>query len=78
VAAEKFAPQLASNRKAWVCLPSKPVLDRDGRQRTDFNGKPAFTAIPEWLSRELSDRFSEVVIATIRQMYPGALDEGGR
>ena len=70
-------PVLLSNGKAWANLPSKPVLDRDGRQKTDANGKQAFTAILEWRSRELRDRFSEVVIAALRQMYPSALDEAG-
>jgi hypothetical protein len=67
-------PVLISNGKAWVNLPSKPVLDREGWQKTDPNGKPAYTAILQWRSRELSDWFSEVVIATIRRIYPGALD----
>jgi hypothetical protein len=50
---------------------------RAGR-KTDANGKPAFAAILEWRSRELGDRFSEIVIAAIRRIHPGALDEGGR
>lgn len=66
---------LASNGRAWVNLPAKAVLDRDGRQKTDANGKPAFAAILEWRSHELSDRFSEVVIAADRQIHPSALDE---
>jgi hypothetical protein len=64
-------------RKAWASLPSKPVLERDGQQKTDVNGKPAYGAILGWRSHELSDRFSQVVITAIRQMYPGALDEAG-
>ncbi len=70
-------PVLVSNGKAWASLPSKPVLDRDGRHKTNANGKPAYAAICEWRSRELSDRFSQVVTAAIRQLYPGALDEAG-
>jgi hypothetical protein len=69
-------PVLVSNGKAWA-LPSRPVLDRDGRQKIDANGKPAFATILEWRSRELSDWFSEDVIAAIHQMYPSALDEVG-
>ena len=70
-------PVLVSNGKAWVSLPSKPVLDRDGRQKIDANGKPAYVPVLEWRSRELGDRFSEIGIAAIRRIYPGALDEGG-
>ena len=70
-------PVLASNGKAWVNLPAKPVLDRDGKQKIGADGKPAYAAILEWRSRELSDGFSEAVIAAIRQMHPGALDGVG-
>jgi hypothetical protein len=70
-------PILASNGKAWVNLPAKPVLDRDGRQKNDINGKPAYTAILQWRERELSDRFSEIVIDGLRRMHPGALDGAG-
>jgi hypothetical protein len=70
-------PVLASNGKTWANLPAKPVLDRDGRQKNDVNGKPAYTAILQWRERELSDRFSEVVIDAIRRMHPGALDGAG-
>jgi hypothetical protein len=70
-------PVLVSNGKACASLPSKPVLDRDGRHKLGPDGKPAYAAILEWRSRELSDRFSQVVITAIGQMYPGALDEAG-
>jgi hypothetical protein len=70
-------PILVSQGKAWVSLPSKPALDHDGRQKTDANGKPAYVTVLEWQSRELSDRFRQVVATAIRQRYPDALDEGG-
>jgi hypothetical protein len=70
-------PVLVSNGKAWVNLPSKPVLDRDGLQKTDVRGKPAYAAILEWRSRDLSERFSEAVITAIRQRHPDAVDGGG-
>jgi hypothetical protein len=70
-------PVLVSKGKVWASLPSKPVLDRNGRQKTDVNGRPAYAAILEWRSRELSDRFSQAVVTAIRQRYHGALDEAG-
>jgi hypothetical protein len=70
-------PVLVSNGKPWVSLPAKPVLDRDGNHKTDPNGKPAYAPVAEWRSRELRDRFSEVVIAAIRRMYPEALGASG-
>jgi hypothetical protein len=68
---------LVSNGKSWVNLPAKPVLDRDGHHKTGPDGKPAYTAIVQWRSRDLSDRFSEAVIKAIRRMHPGALDGAG-
>ena len=70
-------PVLASDGKVWVNLPAKPVLDRDGKQKIDHDGKPAYAPVAEWRSRELRDRFSDVVIEAIRRLYPGALDGNG-
>jgi hypothetical protein len=68
-------PVLVSNGKAWASLPSKPVLDRDGRHKTDANGKGTYVAMLDWRSRELSERFSQAVVTAIRQLCPGALGE---
>ena len=43
--------------RCWASLPAKPQIDQDGRQRCSSDGKPLYTAILEWRSRELSDRF---------------------
>jgi hypothetical protein len=67
-------PVLTATGKAWTAPPSKPIVDCDGRQKTDANGKPAFAAVCGWRTRELSDRFSEIVIAAIRAAHPNALD----
>jgi len=63
--------------KWWASLPSKPVLDRDGRHKTDPTGRRADAAALEWRSRELGDRFSQVVVTVLRQMYSDAFDEAG-
>jgi hypothetical protein len=68
-------PVLVSNGKAWATLPSKPQIDRDGRQKTDVNGKPAYASILEWKSRDLSERFSEAVIALVHAAYPLILED---
>jgi hypothetical protein len=62
---------------AWASLPSKPQLDRDGRQKTGADGKAAFSPVLEWRSRELSDRFSATVVDLVRAAHPEALDGGG-
>src|SRR5262249_28276438 len=65
----------SSNDQAWATLPAKPQISKDGQHKTAANGKPYYSTILEWRSRALSDRFSEAVIAAIRQLYPGTLDE---
>jgi hypothetical protein len=67
-------PAFVLNGKAGVSLPSKLQIDRDGRQRTDASGKPAWAAVLEWRDRSLADRFSAAVVAEIRAAHPGALD----
>jgi hypothetical protein len=65
------------DRGPWASLPEKPVLDRERRQKIGPDGKPIFTPVGDWRSRELSNRFSDAVLALIRAERPGALDEGG-
>ena len=65
---------LSSNRQCWATLPSKPVLDRNGRH-VETNGKKQFAAILEWRSRELADGFSAKIIELVHQVHPGALEQ---
>jgi hypothetical protein len=67
-------PVLVSNGKAWATLPSKPVLDRDGKQ-VEVESKRQYCALIEWKSRELADGFSQAVVTLVRAEYPDALDE---
>jgi len=68
-------PVLVSNGKAWAALPSKPVVDKDGQHKRDVNGKPQYGTLFEWAYRDLSDRFSQTVIALVRAEHPAALDD---
>ena len=68
-------PVLVSNGKTWASLPTKPVLDRDGKH-VKPDGKPQYSAILEWKSRDLADRFSQAVVELVRTEYPAALDAG--
>jgi hypothetical protein len=65
-------PVLTSNGKAWATLPSKPVLDRDGKH-VEVNGKRQYAPILEWKDRDLSTRFSAAVIELVQQQHPDAL-----
>jgi hypothetical protein len=69
-------PVLVSNGKAWASLPTKPVLDRDGKH-VKPDGKPQYSAILEWKCRDLADRFSQSVVQLVLAEYPDALDDGG-
>jgi hypothetical protein len=60
-----------SNGRAWASLPSKPVLDRDGRH-VEKDGKKQYAAILHWPDRETSDRWSEAVVALVRAEHPEA------
>jgi hypothetical protein len=70
-------PVLVSNDKAWVSLPSKPILDREGRQKTDANGKLAYVPVVAWRDHDLQNRFSVAAVDLIRCAHPQALDGSG-
>ena len=55
----------AKDGGAWASLPTKPVVDRDCKQKADVNGERQFAPMLEWRSRELGNRFSAAVIALI-------------
>ena len=62
-------PVLTSHNKIWAAPPSKPQLDKDGQQRRDIKGKPAYTPILQWRDKDLANRFSDAVVALIRAEY---------
>ena len=47
-----------------AALPSKPVLDCEGRPARP-SGKPQFAPVVEWRNRGLAERFSAAVIALV-------------
>jgi len=55
-------------------LPGKPLIGEDGRQKQDDRGRPSYVAIAEWNTRQVSDRFGEIIIRLLRQR--GDVDEG--
>jgi hypothetical protein len=69
-------PVLVGSNGAWATLPSRPVLDRDGRQAKP-DGKLQYSTILEWKSRDLSERFSQTIVELVRQAHPDDLDEPG-
>lgn len=69
-------PVLVGKNGPWASLPSKPVLDHDGTQKRDANGKAAYVPILSWHTRDLSNRFSDSVVALVREADAHALDDG--
>jgi len=69
-------PVLSSAGKDWAALPSKPQIDKDDRQKIGVSGKPAYSPILEWRSRELADGFSAKIVALVLERYPDALSGG--
>jgi hypothetical protein len=69
---------LTSNGKSWAALPAKPVLDRDGRQIIDANGKKKFVPILSWPDRATADAWSDRVVDLVRAEHPEAFDGSGR
>lgn len=67
-----------SHGRIWASLPSKPLLDAEGRHATDGNGKRRYAPILAWADRETQDRWSAAVVQLVRQHHPEALDDDGR
>jgi len=69
-------PVLWSHGKYRASLPSKPVLDRDGKH-VETKGKKQYLAILEWRSPEIADAFSARVVELVRRAGRNALEEAG-
>jgi hypothetical protein len=65
-------PVFVRSNGPWTCPPSKPVLDREGKQAR-HNSKPQFATVVEWRDRALNDRFPAAVVELVRANHPDAL-----
>ncbi len=68
-------PVLVGSRGAWACLPSKPILDREGKHVRPDGKKGQYASILEWRDRDLSTRFGQAVVELVRAKHPDLLDE---
>ncbi|MDQ2802608.1 MAG: hypothetical protein M3Y41_07955 [Pseudomonadota bacterium] len=64
---------LLGDRGPWASPPSKPMIGRDGVAMTDAAGKIRYSAIIEFATKEIRDRFSAGVIDGLRAAHPEAL-----
>ena len=63
-------PVLNGAEGVWASLPAKPQLDREGRRRMGFDGKPVWQDVLAWRSRRLQQAFSDRVVALVREAHP--------
>jgi hypothetical protein len=68
-------PVYTSHGRTWASLPSKPILDRDGRHVADESGKKQYAPLLQWANRATADRWSAAVIDLVRAAHPDALKE---
>jgi hypothetical protein len=71
-------PVLVSGGRPWASLPAKLVIIDDCVAYVP--GKPnkkQYVSNLRWSTRELTDGFSQKVIALVRARDPGAFDDGG-
>jgi hypothetical protein len=62
------------NGTYWASPASKAQIGRDGTQLRDATtGKPLFTPVISFASKELRDRFSAAVITALQAAHPEAL-----
>src|SRR4051812_26984919 len=66
-----------SHGKTWASLPSKPIIDRDGRH-VEEGGKKKYAPILQWADRAAADRWSAAVVELVRQAHPSALNGGAQ
>jgi hypothetical protein len=59
--------------RAWASPPGRPMIGRDGTQMRAADGKVQFAPTITFADRATGDRFSEAVIAALREAHPEAL-----
>ena len=65
-----------SNGETWAMLPTKPILDPEGRHvRDEASGKPKYAPFLAWNDPALRKRFSKAVAEAVRLAHPDAFGE---
>jgi hypothetical protein len=64
--------------KWWASLPSRPVLDAEGKHVSNHAGHRQYSALLGWRDRNLADRFSAALIELVRAEHPADLDGSGQ
>jgi hypothetical protein len=59
--------------RLWCGLSSKPMVDSSGNARKDDGGKIKYVPLLQWATKEAGTRFSDSVIAALKEKHPDAL-----
>ena len=62
--------------RIWALLPSKPMVDRDGKVMRDAEGRIRYAPILGWASEARQQAFSRRVAALVVATHPDAFDRG--
>ena len=65
----------ASGDRRWIGLPSKPLLDPDGRHRVDADDKKQYVPVVEIPDRGIRERFQTAALAAVDRLLAS---EGSR
>jgi hypothetical protein len=61
--------------RAWAAPPSKQVISRDGTVQRTADGKARYEPTVSFVDRATQSRWSDAVIAALRQAHPEVLPE---
>ena len=64
---------LSSGLGPWASPPSTPMIGRDGAVMKDDKAKVRYSAVIEFTSKEVRDRWSVAVIEAVRLAHPDVL-----
>jgi hypothetical protein len=59
--------------RAWIGLPGKPQVDREGRHRKDpASGKPLYTPVVEIPDKAARERFQQAALSAVHELLGDA------
>jgi hypothetical protein len=65
---------LVGNNGPWAVLPSKPVLDSEERHVKRDGRKGQYAPVLQWRDKDLTNRFSDTLVALVLEDHPDGLD----
>ena len=63
-----------SGDRVWASAPARPIVDSNGAVLRDEKGRICYSAIIRFANHACQRQWSELVIRTVLDAYPGTLD----